>query len=111
MTIWEAKSDSMSFSVQRRESVVPDQDDPWARAWARGREKNRENAPRRAAMRAAIEAAEPSKRQPGAQIRVALVRELAARGIEDATQQELDFLVEAVLTSPARAGVRHGLRG
>jgi hypothetical protein len=62
-------------------------------------------------MRAAIEAAGPSRSQPEAQIRNVLVRELAARGIEDATPQELDFLVEAVVTSPARAGARHGIRG
>lgn len=87
---------------------MSDQDDPWASAWARGRQKGRQDAPRRAAMRAATE---PSRSQPEAQIRDVLVGELAARGIEDATQQELDFLVEAVITSTARAGGRHGFRG
>jgi hypothetical protein len=101
----------VSLLREVRESVVSDQDDLWARAWARGRQKSREAAPRRAAMWAAIEAVEPTKNQPEAQIRDALVRELAARGIEDVTKQQLDFLVEAVVTSPARAGVRHGLRG
>jgi hypothetical protein len=94
---------------------VSDQDDPWARAWARGRQKSREDAPRRAAMRSAmrsaIKAAEPSKSEPEAQIRDTLIRELATRDIKDTTPRELDFMVEAVLTSPARAGFHHGFRG
>jgi hypothetical protein len=62
---------------------------------------------RAAAARAAYEATKPLKGQPAPAIRQRLRSELAARGIDDITDPQLDYMVEAITTSANRAALRH----
>jgi hypothetical protein len=69
-----------------------------------------DDAPRRAAGRAAFEATRPYKDRPVEEVRAVLMRELAARGIDDLTPLQLDVLVQAV-ASPRLTALRVGFQG
>jgi hypothetical protein len=58
------------------------------------------------AMRAACDEVKHLKGRPSAEIREALRRDLDARGVADAGDGELDFLVDAIQRSLRRAGHR-----
>jgi hypothetical protein len=81
---------------------VPDEDDAWSKGRDRARERREARAPRTQALKDALAAVKPLKGQSPDAIRAALIREMADRGVTDATPEELDFLTQ-IVNSPRRA--------
>lgn len=84
------------------ETVSVADEDPFREAWAKVRAQRAADTPRREATQDAYKAARPLKGRPDREVRAALIRELAERGVDDLLPAQIDVLIASIQTSPTR---------